>query len=152
VPLPFAPQTILYDGIPRFEAGGQFTGLALTGPVQRGDLGVGGHFVYNFNEFLSFEANVNAFKIGTTATRSLHATEAFFGPRLGCTLPGVGLYVKLLPEFIRYFPNHLYVRFDAGSTIVNYGSGSVIDPVSGQPFHLGTHGNPTLSLGFGAHF
>jgi len=53
---------------------------------------------------------------------------------------------------IRYFPNHVYVRFDGGATIINYGSGVFVDPLSGERVHLGIRGAPAFSLGVGAHF
>ena len=166
--------------MPRYEAGIQFTGIQLTGPITAGDLGIGAHFGYNFRPYVSFEADANAFRIGADATHNHHAGEAFFGPRFGYTFPNVGIYVKALPGFIhfpkdsdlppavlngathfaldtgvvliRYFPNHVYVRFDAGSTIINYGSGSFVDPVSGQRVNLGVRGATSVALGVGAHF
>jgi hypothetical protein len=171
---------VSYDGIPRFDAGVQFTGIQLTGPVTAGDLGVGLHFGYNFNSYLSLESNVNAFHLATSGQQDSHTTEALFGPRIGYTSREAGIYVKVLPGFIhfprvsdqtasplypsthfaldtgvvllRYFPNHVYVRFDGGATIINYGSGSFVDPVSGQRVNLGIRGAPAFSLGVGFHF
>ena len=166
--------------MPRYEAGIQFTGIQLTGPITAGGLGVGAHFGYNFRPYVSFEADANAFRIGADGPNNNHTGEAFFGPRVGYTFPEVGIYVKVLPGFIhfpkdgnlpptalnpatrfaldtgvvliRYFPNHVYVRFDAGATIINYGSGSFVDPVSGQQVHLGVRGAPSFALGVGVHF
>jgi hypothetical protein len=166
--------------MPRYEAGIQFTGIQLTGPITAGGLGVGAHFGYNFRPYVSFEADANAFRIGADGPNNNHTGEAFFGPRFGYTFPDVGIYVKVLPGFIhfpkdgnlpptvlnpatrfaldtgvvliRYFPNHVYVRFDAGATIINYGSGSFVDPVSGQQVHLGIRGAPAVALGVGVHF
>ena len=166
--------------VPRYEAGVQFTGIVLTGPFTTGDLGVGAHFGYNFRRYVSFEADANAFRIGADATHNYHTGEAFFGPRFGYAFPDVGIYVKVLPGFIhfpkdgdlppavlnpathfaldtgvvliRYFPNHVYVRFDGGATIINYGSGVFVDPVSGERVHLGIRGGPAFSLGVGVHF
>lgn len=53
---------------------------------------------------------------------------------------------------VRYFPNHFYLRFDAGATIINYGSGIFVDPASGERVHLGIRGAPALALGVGVHF
>ena len=160
--------------VPRYEAGFQFTPIQLTGPITAGDLGVGLHFGYNFRQYISFEADANAFNIGT------RTGEAFFGPRMGYTFPEGGIYLKVLPGFIhfpkngnlppavlnpathfafdtgvvavRYFPNHVYVRFDGGATIINYGSGVFLDPASGQRVHLGVRGAVSFSLGLGVHF
>jgi hypothetical protein len=165
---------------PRFEAGIQFTGTQLTGPITAGDLGIGGHFGYNFKRYISFEADADAFRIGSNATHDYHTVEAFFGPRVGYTFPDVGIYLKVLPGFIhfpknsdlppavlnpathfaldtgvvliRYFPNHVYVRFDGGATLINYGSGIFADPLSGERVHLGIRGAPSIALGVGVHF
>lgn len=180
LPAANAQITLSYPGIPRFDAGVQFTGIQLTGPVTAGDLGVGLHFGYNFNSYLSFESNVNAFHLATSGQQDLHTAEAFFGPRIGYTSREAGIYVKVLPGFIhfprasdqtttplnpsthfaldtgvvvlRYFPNHVYIRFDGGATIINYGSGSFVDPASGQRVSLGIRGAPAFSLGVGVHF
>jgi len=166
--------------MPRYEVGIQLTGIQLTGPITAGGLGVGAHFGYNFRPYVSFEADANAFQIGANGPNNNHTGEAFFGPRFGYTFPDVGIYVKVLPGFIhfpkngnlpqttlnpatrfaldtgvvliRYFPNHVYVRFDGGATIINYGSGGFVDPVGGQRVNLGIRGAPSFSLGVGAHF
>lgn len=179
-PVAWGQITLSYPGIPRYEAGVQFTGIQLTGPVTAGDLGVGLHFGYNFKRYISFEADANAFRIGSNSTHDYHTGEAFFGPRVGYTFPDAGIYLKVLPGFIhfpknsdlppavlnpathfaldtgvvliRYFPNHVYVRFDGGATIINYGSGVFVDPVSGERVHLGVRGAPALALGVGVHF
>ena len=171
---------LTYPGIPRFDAGVQFTGIQFNAPVTTGNLGVGLHFGYNFNSHLSFESNVNAFHLASSGQQELRTTEAFFGPRVGYTSREAGIYLKVLPGFIhfpresdqvttplnpsthfaldtgvvllRYFPNHFYVRFDGGATIVNYGSGVFVDPVSGQRVHLGVRGAPSFALGVGVHF
>jgi hypothetical protein len=171
---------VTYPGIPRFDAGMQFTAIQLKGPVTAGDLGVGLHFGYNYNSYLSFETNVNAFKIGTSGAEGSHTTEALFGARIGYTSREAGVYLKVLPGFIhfpkssdfplailnpsthfaldtgvvlvRYFPNHVYVRFDGGATIINYGSGTFVDPVSRERVHLGVYGGPSFALGVGFHF
>jgi Outer membrane protein beta-barrel domain len=137
---------LTYPGIPRFDAGVQFTGIQLNGPITSGDLGVGLHFGYNFNSYLSLESNVNAFHFGSSGHEDFDTTEAFFGPRIGYTSREAGVYLKVLPGFIhfprandqtttplnpsthfafdtgvvllRYFPNHVYVRFDGGATII----------------------------------
>ena len=179
-PVARAQITSNYSGIPRFDAGVQFTGIQLNGPIVAGDLGVGLHFGYNFNSYLSLESNVNAFHLASNGQQDSHTVEALFGPRIGYTSREAGIYVKVLPGFIhfprasdqattplnpltnfvldtgvvvlRYFPNHVYVRFDGGATIINYGSGSFVDPASGQRVHLGLRGTPAFSLGVGAHF
>jgi hypothetical protein len=120
---------LTYPGIPRFDAGVQF------------------------NSYLSLESNVNAFHFASSGQQDLRTTEAFFGPRIGYTSREAGVYLKVLPGFIhfprasdqtttplnpsthfafdtgvvllRYFPNHAYVRFDGGATIINYGSGCI---------------------------
>lgn len=180
LPAANAQITVSYPGIPRFDAGLQFTGIQLTGPVASGDLGVGLHFGYNVNSYLSLESNVSAFHLASGGQQDSRSTEALFGPRIGYTSGRAGIYVKVLPGFIhfprasdqfttplnpsthfaldtgvvvvRYFPNHVYVRFDGGATIINYGSGVFVDPVSGQQVHLGIRGGPAFSLGVGAHF
>jgi hypothetical protein len=171
---------LTYPGIPRFDAGVQFTAIQFNGPVTSGNLGVGLHFGYNFNSYLSFESNVNAFHLASNGQQELRTTEAFFGARIGYTSREAGVYLKVLPGFIhfpresdqvttplnpsthfaldtgvvllRYFPNHFYVRFDGGTTIVNYGSGAFVDPLSGQRVHLGMRGAPSFALGVGVHF
>lgn len=180
LPATNAQITLSYPGIPRFDAGMQFTGIQLTGPVTSGDLGAGLHFGYNFNSYLSFESNVNAFHLSTSGPQDAHTMEALFGPRIGYTSREAGIYLKVLPGFIhfprasgqlttplipsthfaldtgvvvlRYFPNHVYVRFDGGATIINYGSGSFVDPASNQRVSLGIRGAPAFSLGVGFHF
>jgi Outer membrane protein beta-barrel domain len=171
---------VSYPGIPRFDAGVQFTAIQLKGPITTGDLGIGLHFGYNFNSYLSFESDVNAFHLTSGGQQDAHTTEALFGARIGYTSREAGIYLKVLPGFIhfprandqvttplnpsthfaldtgvvlvRYFPNHVYVRFDGGATIINYGSGSFLDPVSGQRVNLGVRGAPSFALGVGFHF
>jgi len=174
-------QIVLTDpGIPRFDAGTQFTAIQFKGPVAAGNLGIGLHFGYNFNSYLSLESNVNVFHLASGGQQELPAPAAFFGPRIGYTSREAGIYLKVLPGFIhfpresdqtatplnssthfaldtgvvllRYFPNHFYVRFDGGATIVNYGSGAFPDPVSGQRVNLGVRGAPSFALGVGLHF
>lgn len=172
--------TLAYPGIPRFDAGVQFTAVQFNGLVTSGNLGVGLHFGYNFNSYLSLESNVNAFHLASNGQQELRTAEAFFGPRIGYTSRQAGVYLKVLPGFIhfprasdqvptplnpsthfaldtgvvllRYFPNHFYLRFDGGATIVNYGSGAFVDPASGQRVHLGVRGAPSFALGVGVHF
>ena len=171
---------LTYSGIPRFDAGVQFTAVQFNGLVDSGNSGVGLHFGYNFNSYLSFESNVNAFNLASSGQQELRTGEAFFGTRIGYTSREAGIYVKVLPGFIhfpkasdqtttplnpsthfaldtgvvvvRYFPNHVYIRFDGGATIINYGSGSSLDPVSGQRVNLGVRGAPAFSFGLGFHF
>jgi len=180
-PLAVLAQITAFDPeIPHYEIGGQFSGLDLRDPVTRGDAGIGAHFGYNYNRFLSLEAEVNAYRIGTTAMRTRHTTTAFFGTRIGYSSPNSGIYLKLRPGFIHFpkdsdlnpavlqspthfafdtglvllrrFPGHTYLRLDAGSVIVNYGSGPFTDPASGAVTHLGIRGNPSVALGFGLNF
>jgi hypothetical protein len=171
---------ITYPGVPRFDAGLQFTAIQLKGPVTTGDLGVGLHFGCIFNSYLSFESNVNAFHLASSGQHDFRTTEAFFGPRIGYTSREAGVYLKVLPGFIhfpresdrtttalnpsthfaldtgvvllRYFPNHVYIRFDGGATIINYGSGTFMDPGSGERVHLGVRGGPSFAVGVGFHF
>ena len=180
LPAARAQITVSYPGIPRFDAGLQFTGIQLTGPVTSGDLGVGLHFGYNVNSYLSLESNVGEFHLASGGQQDSRTAEALFGPRIGYTSGRAGIYVKVLPGFIhfprasdqfttplnpsthfvldtgvvvvRYFPNHVYVRFDGGATIINYGSGSFLDPVSGQRVILGIRGAPAFAFGVGFHF
>jgi hypothetical protein len=179
-PMANAQIVVTDPGIPRFDAGMQFIGIQLKGPVTAGDLGIGLHAGYNFNSFLSFESDVNTFHLGPAGIQNSRTTEVFFGPRIGYTSREAGIYLKVLPGFIhfpresdqaasplnpsthfaldtgvvllRYFPNHFYVRFDGGATIINYGSGSLVDPVNGEQLHLGIRGAPAVALGVGLHF
>jgi hypothetical protein len=82
---------LTYPGLPRYEVGVQFTGIQLTGPITAGDLGVGAHFGYNFQRYVSFEANANAFRIGADTTHNFHTGAAFFGPRIGYTSREAGI-------------------------------------------------------------
>lgn len=168
---------IQYPGLPRYEIGAQFSAVQLNGPAVAGSLGVGLHFGYNYNQYLSLETEVNRHSF---ASSTLDTTSGFFGPRIGYTSREAGIYVKVRPGFIhfpshgdlnpgvlqhptnfafdtgvvvtRYFPNHVYLRFDAGSMLVNYGGGSYTDPITGQVTRQGAHGSVSVSFGFGAHF
>ncbi|HKE07463.1 MAG TPA: hypothetical protein VKB48_06515 [Candidatus Acidoferrum sp.] len=168
---------IQYSGLPRYEAGFQFNALALNGPVNAGDLGGGFHFGYNYNPFFSVEAEVSAHNLSSNRATLL----GLVGPRVGHTSRDVGLYVKLLPGFIRfpshdpdlippvaqhpahfafatgmvlmrYYERHLYVRFDIGRTFVDYGGGSYVDPITKKVTHLGVPGGFSGSFGVGAHW
>jgi hypothetical protein len=172
-------QGISATRIPRAEFGVQFIGLALSAPVTRGSIGFGAHAGYNLSHYVSLDADLNHFSFGETPAQHSGTLMGFAGVRAGVTIPKGGLYFKVRPGLVhfprngelqtrgltqlnhfaldtgfvllRYFPNHTYVRFDLGETIITYGSGSVTNS-SGRLVYLGTTNNANISVGFGLHF
>jgi len=168
---------IQYSGLPRYELGAEFHALQLNGALTGGGIGPGLHFGYNYNQFLSFEAEVSGQSVASDRANTL---IGLFGPRVGYTSRDAGIYVNLRPGFIhfpsngdvippvaqhptrfafdtgvvvvRYFQNHTYLRFDAGRMFVDYGGGSYTNPRTGQATHLGVPGGLSASFGIGAHW
>ena len=168
---------IQYPGLPRYELGAQFNGLQLNGPVVGGSLGLGGHFGFNFNQYVSVDTDLSGYNFGGD---HLNTVVGLFGVRAGYTSRQFGIYAKLRPGFIhfpsspellppvrrpathfafdtgfvmvRYFENHTYLRFEFGRTFVNYGGGSFTDPVTGQVTHFGVPSGVSVGFGVGAHW
>src|SRR5215469_868944 len=168
---------IQYSGLPRYELGAEFHALQLNGALTGGGIGPGLHFGYNYNPFLSFEAEVSGQSVASDRANTL---LGLVGPRVGYTSRVAGIYVNLRPGFIhfpsngdvippvaqhptrfafdtgvvvvRYFHNHTYLRFEAGRMFVDYGGGSYTNPMTGQVTHLGVPGGLSASFGIGAHW
>jgi len=168
---------IQYSGLPRYELGAQFNGLQLTGPVVSGSIGLGGHFAFNYNQYVSLDTDISGYNF---AGDRLNTVVGLFGARVGYTSRGLGIYGKVRPGFIhfasspelippvtrpathfafdtgvvmtRYFENHTYLRFELGRTFVNYGGGTYRDPLSGVATHLGVPGGVSVGFGVGAQW
>jgi hypothetical protein len=161
----------------RYELGVAFHFLQLNGALTGGGIGPGLHFGYNYNRFVSFETDISGQSVASDRANTL---VSLFGPRIGYTGRNAGIYVNLRPGLIhfpsdgdviapvarhrtrftfdtgvvvvRYFPNHMYLRFDVGRMFVDYGGGSYTDPMTGQITHLGVPGGVSASFGMGAHW
>ena len=166
--------------VPRIETGVQFTALHLPAPIGEGAPGIGGRFTYNLSKHFGLEAEVNHFPGGKKLASSFGETEGLFGLRAGFATPIGGLFLKARPGFVHfsedsdvhgrglhqldhfaldlgfvgvyYFPNHTYVRFDGGDTIITYGNERLLDSLNGRISRLGTVHNPQIPIGVGIHF
>jgi len=168
---------ISYSGLPKYEVGAQSNGLPLNGPVVGGSFGLGGHFGFNYNQYVSVDSDLSVYNFGVDR---LNTVAGLLGARVGYTSQQFGIYAKLRPGFIhfpsspelvppvtrpathfvfdtrfvmvRYLENHTYLRFEVGRTFVNYGGGSYTAPVTGQVTHLGVPSGVSVGFGVGAHW
>ena len=151
---------ISYSGLPKYEVGAQSNDLQLNGPVVGGSFGLGGHFGFNYSQYVSVDSDLSVYNFGGDR---LNRVAGLFGARVGYTSQQSDIYAKLQPGFIhfpsspelvppvtrpathfvfdtgfvmvRYLENHTYLRFEVGRTFVNCGGGSYTDPVTGQVTH-----------------
>jgi hypothetical protein len=165
--------------VPRIETGVQFVGLRLPQPIGESAAGVGARFGYNISNHFGLEAEVNHFPGGTKLAPNFGETQGLFGLKAGYGTKEGGVFAKVRPGFIhfpqdsaavgrglvkrdyfaldvgiiaeRYWRNHLYLRFDAGDTIISYNGERYIDTF-GRVVPLHTTNNFQFSIGFGVHF
>jgi len=165
--------------VQRIEVGTQFTLLRLPDPIGESAAGFGGRFGYNFSNYLGAEAEVNHFPGGNVRSPDFGETQAFFGIKAGYGGKYGGIFAKVRPGIIhfseesaavsrglrrqdyfsadlgivaeRYFQNHIYLRFDAGDTVIAYGGEHYLNSV-GTTARLSTTHNFQASFGIGLHF
>jgi hypothetical protein len=165
--------------VPRFQFGTQFTALRLPSPIGESAAGLGGHFGYNISNYFGVEADVNHFPGGNLKAPDFGETQGLFGLKAGYGGRYGGIFAKVRPGFIhfaqnsatvgrglkqqdyfsmdvgivaeRYFQNHVYLRFDAGDTIIAYGGEHYLN-TTGTIIPLQTTHNFQATIGVGLHF
>jgi len=165
---------------PRVEAGLSIPVLHLRAPIADAGLGIGGQFALNATKHFGVDAESDGFPGNPQRPGDFVKRETLVGLRAGYALPEGGLFFKIRPGFIqfpkngalqkrglrkldhfaldvgffgvRYFPNHTYLRFDFGDTIINFGGQRIGNTSGTGTTRLGLTNNPQLALGFGLHF
>jgi hypothetical protein len=161
---------------PRAEIGVQLSGLRET-VLGEYPVGGGGRVTVHAYRFLDAEAEINRFPIGGGGAL-FPATQFVFGARIGHRFGPLGLYGKVRPGFMHFDPNayvpdlhtrpaldagcvlefyarrHFAGRIDLGDSIVWYGSGVAIPPISapGPNVTPGTRHQLQWSFGVSAWF
>jgi hypothetical protein len=155
------------EKVPTYEVGGQI--MSFNGRDVGFDWGAGGRFVYNFNNHIAFDSEVNFFLPDEGAP---YATQGLFGIKAGKRTKYVGVFAKARPGFqtnfvvndreqarfaldvggvAEFYPNrHLVLRVDAGDVIIPFGNNVVGQGIFAQ--RLGTTHNFQYSLGVSIRF